>query len=246
MTLTQKLKRYARDFDHTYCFGVFPTLELIEHQPDKVLAILLHSKGINNLGVSKLRQACSKYQIDLIENDRLVDKLADKGNTYAIGVLNKYTSQLSFQENHIVLVNPSSMGNLGTITRSMLGYGYADLALIEPAADHFSPRTIRASMGALFQTRIMRFQSFPDYWGSYGDHQLYPMMTNGKISLPEVDFEDPHTLVFGSEASGLNDDFLDYGTSVRIPQNERIDSINLALSVGITMYHSWVRSMSNH
>jgi TrmH family RNA methyltransferase len=242
MTQLQKLKRYAKDFDHSYCYGVYPTLELIKHQPDKILAVLVHSKGSDNQGISKIRQACGNFQIELIENDRLVEKISGRGNTYAIGVLKKFQSQLGFQENHIVLVNPSSMGNLGTIIRSMLGFGYRELALIEPAADHFDPRVIRASMGAIFQTKIMRFKTFPNYWGSFGEHQLYPMMTNGKISLPEVEFQDPHSLVFGSESSGLDNDYMDYGTSVRIPQNNNIDSMNLALSVGISMYHNWVRS----
>jgi TrmH family RNA methyltransferase len=244
MNLNLKLKRYNKDFDHSYSFGVYPTLELIEYQPAKVLAILLHSKGIRNQGVTKIRQACKSYQIELIENDHLVERLADKGNTYAIGVLKKYQSNLSHQQNHIILVNPSSMGNLGTIIRSMLGFGYSNLGLIENAADHFDPKVIRASMGAIFRTRIMRFSSFPDYWGSYGEHQLYPLMTNGKISLPDVSFKEPYSLIFGSESSGLEDDFQDYGTSIRIPHKNDIDSVNLALSVGITMYHGWLISNS--
>jgi TrmH family RNA methyltransferase len=242
MTLNQKLKRYGRDLDYSYCYGVFPTLELITYQPGSILAVLLHSKGDPNQGITKIRQACSNYQIELIENDRLFEKLSDRGNTFAIGVFNKSSSELSQQANHIVLVNPSSMGNLGTIVRSMLGFGYTDLAIIEPAADHFDPKVIRASMGAIFQTRVWRFQTFPDYWGSYGKHQLYPLMTNGKISLPDVIFQTPHSLVFGSEASGLDNEFLDYGTSIRIPQEQQVDSLNLALAVGVTMYQSWINT----
>lgn len=245
MPLTQKLKRYTRDLDYSYCYGVFPTLELIKYQPGSILAVLLHSKGEKNQGISKIRQACSNFQIELIENDHLFEKLADRGNTFAIGVLTKSSSELSQEKNHVVLVNPSSMGNLGTIIRSMLGFGYADLAIIEPAADHFDPKVIRASMGAIFQTRIRRFQTFPDYWGSCGNHQLYPLMTNGKISLPEVNFQTPHALVFGSEASGLGEEFLDYGTSIRIPQEIQVDSLNLALAAGVAMYQSWINTTRN-
>jgi TrmH family RNA methyltransferase len=237
-----KLKPYKKEYQHTYCFGVYPTLELIDQKLDQVLAILLHSKGNTNQGVSKIREMCKGNQIEVIDNDHLVEKLADKGNVYAIGVVKKYQSKLVHKNNHIILVEPSSMGNLGTIIRSMLGFGYSDLALIENAPDHFDPKVIRASMGAIFKTRVMRFSSFPDYWGTYRDHHLYPLMTNGKISLPNAIFEEPYGLIFGSESSGLKADFFDYGTSIRIPMSDQIDSINLALSAGITMYHGWLIS----
>jgi len=240
MTIQQKLKRYQKEFDFSYCFGVYPTLELISYRPDTVLAVIMHSKGFNNQGIEKIRQRCNNLQIEIIENDKLVDKLAARGNTYAIGVFQKYQSQLDPKNNHLVLVNPASMGNLGTIMRSMLAFGVVDLALIEPAADPFDPKVIRASMGAVFQIKIKGFREFTDYWGTHADHSLYPLMTNGKIPLPEVGFQPPYSLVFGEEASGLGDEFQEYGTSIRIPQDESVDSLNLALSVGITMYHGWV------
>jgi TrmH family RNA methyltransferase len=56
----------------------------------------------------------------------------------------------------------------------MLGFGYRDLALIEPAADPFHPKVIRASMGASFQVRTQSFRSFTDYWGTHAKHSLYP------------------------------------------------------------------------
>ncbi|MCK4490037.1 MAG: TrmH family RNA methyltransferase [Anaerolineales bacterium] len=241
MPLNLKLKRYKKDFDHSYCFGVYPTLELLTYQPESVLAVLLHSKGLKNQGITKIRNLCREQQIEIIENDNLVNKLASRGNTYAIGVFQKLNMDLDPAENHLVLVHPSSMGNLGTIMRTMLGYGKYNLALVEPAADPFDPKVIRASMGAVFQLKIKSFREFTDYWGSYADHSLYPLMTNGKISLPEVEFQPPYSLVFGEEASGLGDEYLQFGTSIRIPQHNAVDSLNLALSVGITLYHSWIK-----
>jgi TrmH family RNA methyltransferase len=235
------LKRYRKDFDHSYCFGVYPTLELLTFRPESVLAVLLHSKGLVNQGITKIRVLCREQQIEIIENDNLVNKLASRGNTYSIGVFQKYSSDLDPAENHLVLVHPSSMGNLGTIMRTMLGYGKYNLALVEPAADPFDPKVIRASMGSVFQLRIKSFREFTDYWGSYADHTLYPLMTNGKITLPEVEFQPPYSLIFGDEASGLGDEYLQFGTSTRIPQHGAVDSLNLALSVGITLYHSWVK-----
>jgi len=241
MSLNIKLKRYQKNFVHSYSFGVYPTLELLAYRPESVLAVLLHSKGLENQGITKIRNLCREQQIEIIENDNLVNKLASRGNTYAIGVFQKFNTDLDPAENHLVLVHPSSMGNLGTIMRTMLGFGKNNLALVEPAADPFDPKVIRASMGSVFQLRIKSFREFTDYWGSYPDHALYPLMTNGKIALPEVEFQPPYSLVFGEEASGLGDEYLQFGTSTRIPQHSVVDSLNLALSVGITLYHSWIK-----
>lgn len=240
--MVPKLKRYQSDFEHSYCLGVYPTLELIAYQPQAVLAILLHSKGSKNQGVEKICRLADNLQIEIQENDRLIEKLSQRGNTYAIGIFQKYTAQIDPLENHLVLVNPSSMGNLGTIMRTMLGFGYHDLAIIQPAADTFHPKVIRASMGALFQVRIQIFRSFTDYWGSQANHTLYPLMTDGKISLPKAVLEEPYALVFGDEASGLGQEYHQFGTSLRIPQAQEVDSLNLALAVGITLYQGWIQA----
>lgn len=240
--MQQKLKRYQKEFDFSYCLGVYPTLELINTRPDLVLAILLHSKGAHNQGIDKIRAVADNLDIEIIENDRLVEKLAIRGNTYAIGVFKKFPGGLDPDLDHLVLVNPSSMGNLGTIMRSMLGFGLHDLALIEPTADPFDPKVIRASMGAVFHLRFQKFRTFPDYWGMQPNHALYPFMTNGKIALPEVSFSKPAALIFGGEAPGLGEEFQQFGTSIRIPQAKEVDSLNLAQSVGIALYQFWVES----
>lgn len=237
-----KLKRYQTDFEHSYCLGVYPTLELINYQPQSLLKILLHSKGSRNQGVNKIRQQAENLQIQIHENDRLVEKLSNRGNTYAIGVFQKYAGAINLSHNHLVLVNPSSMGNLGTILRTMVGFGYHDLAIVEPAADIFHPKTIRSSMGALFQIRSQYYRSFPDYWGSHANHTLYPLMTDGKISLSEAKLEKPYALIFGEEASGLGSEYHQYGTSLRIPQMKAVDSLNLAVAVGISLYQGWIQA----
>jgi len=232
------MKRYRSDFPHSYCPGVFPTLELLQQRPDLVQAVLLDSKGDQNRGIDKIKEICRKKKIEIIQNDKLVRKLSKRGNTYAIGVFRKEMSRLDQNSNHLVLVNPSGMGNLGTIMRTMLGFGFKDLALIEPAADPFDPRAVRASMGALFYLRIATYSAFSDYWGSYAAHNLYPLMTIGARALPSVQFKPPFTVIFGEEAAGLSADFTQYGTAVCIPQQDNIDSFNLAVSVGITLYQA--------
>src|SRR6185369_16921947 len=115
-----------------------------------------------------------------------VERLESKENTYAIGVFEKYETELHAESNHVLLVNPSDMGNLGTTLRTLLGFGFHNLALIKPAVDIFDPRTIRASMGALFQVNFAYFDSIDSY-RTHFEHHLYSFMTNGDILLSSAE-----------------------------------------------------------
>jgi TrmH family RNA methyltransferase len=232
-----RLKRYKKDFDHSYTFGVFPTLELLANHPQEALGVMAHPKGLENSGVTKIRQICAAHGIPFEFQEKTFQRLGARDNDYAIGVFRKTETRLDQSTNHVILVNPGSMGNLGTILRTMLGFGYLDLAIIHPAADIFHPEVVRASMGSLFHIRLARFLNFEEYRKAY-PRQLYLLMTDGQIPLPEVSFEPPFGLVFGPENAGLPQEYHTYGTSVSIPQSKAIDSLNLAISAGITFYQS--------
>lgn len=230
-----RLRKYERDSAHAYTFGVFPTLELIQHQPESVSEVLLHSAGVRNEGVAKIKALCQQLGIHISVDDKLVERLESKENTYAVGVFQKYEAALNAEANHVLLVNPSDMGNLGTTLRTMLGFGFRDLAIIKPAVDIFDPRAIRASMGALFQVNFAYYDSLEAYRAQFL-HTLYPFMTNGDVVLHEAVFTPPYALVFGSESSGLPDSYRKVGTSVTIPQSKAIDSLNLSVAIGIALY----------
>ncbi|MDQ3705644.1 MAG: TrmH family RNA methyltransferase [Chloroflexota bacterium] len=232
------LKPYKRDFDHSYSLGVFPTLELVEAQPGHVLQVLVSSKGERNEGVRKLERLCARAGIRLETNDRAIERLAQKENTFAVGVFRKYAADLQPTSNHVVLVNPSDMGNLGTIARTMLGFSMFDLAIVQPAADMFDPKVVRASMGAIFRLRCRYFDTFEQYRETAGERSLYPFMTGGDLLLHQVRFSPPFTLIFGNESSGLPPEYRDTGTPVTIKHTGAIDSLNLPMSVGIALYEA--------
>ncbi|MBO4559657.1 MAG: TrmH family RNA methyltransferase, partial [Lachnospiraceae bacterium] len=168
----------------------------------------------------------------------LISKLSDKENVYVIGVFRKFSCELEAEKRHIVLVNPGNMGNLGTIIRTACGFGYYDLAVIEPAADIFNPKTVRASMGSLFRIRHRKFADFGEYMKQYPGRKLYPFMLDGSCSLHDADApgSERFSLIFGNEATGLPAEFSGYGQPVRIEQTEFVDSLNLTIAAGIGMY----------
>lgn len=232
-----ELKRYKKEYGHSYTFGVFPTVELLSHRPGDVIRLLFQSKGEKNEGVVKIRELCRKLRIDMEVSDKLIERLAPNENSYAVGIFRKYTCELRTNHDHVVLVNPSDMGNTGTIMRTMLGFGVEDLAIVRPGVDVFDPRVVRASMGAIFQLSFAYFDSFEDYSSAF-KREFYPFMTDGTVSLPDARFTQPFSLLFGNEGAGLPETFRDLGTSVTIPQTDRIDSLNLPAAVSIALYEA--------
>jgi TrmH family RNA methyltransferase len=232
-----RLKRYKKDFEHSYAFGVFPTLELLKHRLGDVLGVIIHPRGAKNSGVLKIQEICQNNAIPFEFQEKSFPRIGARENDYAVGVLKKTDPGLDASANHVILVNPSGMGNLGTIIRTMLGFGFHDLAIIEPAADIFHPDVVRASMGALFQLRFERFGDFAAYQETQ-PRILYLLMTDGETPLPDAKFEPAFGLVFGPENAGLPADFHHLGNSICIPQSQNIDSLNLAISVGVTLYQA--------
>ena len=232
---TGPLKTYRKDFAHSYSFGVFPTLELLTHQPEHVVRIVAHSKGERSSGLGRLEALCRERGVPFETNDSVVERLSHKGNVYALGVFAKYDTPLDAQADHLLLVSPADNGNVGTIARTMLAFGVRDLALISPAVDSFHPQVVRASMGATFALNIAYFESLSAYRQRFG-HTLYPFMLSAAHTLGELSFQKPYTLLFGPEGAGLASEVAALGESVMIPQSPLVESLNLAVAVSVALY----------
>ena len=237
-----KYKRYNTDLDYSYTLGIYPTIELLKNQAKFVVKIVLHSKFSSEKGSLIIKDYTAKYGIEIEHSDRLIQTLSPKENCYAIGVFKKYHQTLNNQSNHVVLVNPRNPGNLGTTIRYMLAFDFLDLAVIKPAVDNFNPESIRSSMGALFSIRLQLFNNIDDYLGSYGTRDFFSLMTNGTNILGETKFNKPYSLIFGNESSGLPDSYRDISKPVLIPQSKKVDSLNLAISSSIVLYHLYEQS----
>jgi len=235
-----KLKKYQKKYNFSYSYGIYPTLDLLKCQKEHVLEVLFESGYKQNPGAVKIKDFCKKNSIKIRFNDRLIQKLSVKGNTYAIGVFKKYGSTLEKEKNHLVLHNPGNMGNLGTIIRTMVGFNMNNLAIIAPGADVFDPKVVRGSMGAFFQINFEYFNSLDHYKNTYKNN-FYPFVLKGKNELSKVKFKKPFSLVFGNEGAGLPSYYDNTQNSVYIKHTSKIDSLNLAVAVSLALYRAGPR-----
>lgn len=226
------LKVYSKKKNIGYAIGPFPTFELIRHRPNALREVLYSSQTSEEL----IHMVQELTDVLLRQSDRDIQKISPKENTYLIGVFDTYEETLS-EGNHVVLVNPSNYGNLGTILRTALGLGYRDIALIEPTCDPFHPQVIRASMGALFSLRLQRFKDIESYREAFPLHQGYAFMTERSVKLQDIEqIHSPHSLIFGNESSGLPEHYAELFRAVSIEMDDAIDSFNITIAAAIAMY----------
>jgi len=226
------IQKYSKDLDYSYTEGFFPTFEMIKFKKDAFRMVYVATDAVDSDGYQKLKSLVPADKI--VVSDKAFNKIASKENAHVIGVFDKFESVLDAQENHLVMVNPSDMGNLGNAMRSLLAFGYHDLALITPCADKFNPKVVRASMGALFKIKIEEFSSFDEYISKY-PREFYPFVLDTSKPLHEVTFKKPCSLVFGNEATGLPPEIHNHN-NVRIEQSDEVDSLNLTTSIAIGLY----------
>lgn len=232
-------KRYDKRADYSYTLGVAPTIELLRQRLPLVLEVILFSLALKSAGVQKILELCSSGGISHRVDDSLIAKLSPKEDVHALAFFRKYYEKIDPRGSQVVLVNPDDMGNLGTIIRTMTAFGFAQLALIRPAADFFHPRTLRASMGASFRISYEYFESYAS-WRRRVSIPVYLFSPEVGEDLRKVRFQSPCALVFGNEGAGLPPEILSSGRSVRIPfQGQEVDSLSLPVAVALALYEAF-------
>lgn len=228
------ITRYKHQLDFSFALGATLVYELLECRPDLARKVYLSKETKETDHLKKILGLCKKHRIPVEESEKAFRVLSPKGNCYIIAEFDKFDAKLT-SGNHIVLVNPSDAGNVGTIIRTATGLGIDNIAIIKPSVDIYDPKVIRASMGAIFHVNIQMFANIDEYRQNFSNH-LYAFMLDGAKSIREVVPKKPFSLIFGNEASGLLKDYADFCETVLIPQTKNIDSYSLPISAGIAMY----------
>lgn len=233
------LSAYERTLDYSYAPGIFPSAEAVIKAPERVRRLLVSSRAEGSEGVARLIALCGEKHIRVETADKALARLSGKDNCFAAAVFEKKQAVLRPETDHVVLHHPADMGNLGTILRAALGFGYTDIALILPCTDVYHPHVVRSSMGALFSLRVREYPDFETYRAEFPGRALYPFMLDGSVTLEAAVKKAggaPVSLIFGNEGAGLPADFGAVGTPVRIEHSGEIDSLNLAVAAAIGMY----------
>lgn len=235
------VKKYKHDSETSFALGATLVAELLKTNSTLIRRVFLRPTEKRGEDLEKILADLRAHKIEVIETSKAFNILGAKDSCLLAAEFTKTSGALDATKPHIVLVNPSDSGNLGTIIRTAAAFGYRDLAIITPAVDPFDPKVVRASMGALFHLNIQQFASIEDYQAECGARKLYAFMLDENAQKLEEIHETtkPYSLVLGNEAAGLPKDFAAKtgAQAVFIPQSELVDSLNLSIAAGIAMHY---------
>ena len=139
-------------------------------------------------------------------------------------------------ESILLLEDLQDPGNMGTILRSAAASGLRQVYLSAACADVFSPKVLRAGMGAHFALSIHEQADLSAVLAGFAGTRLVTSL-NGDRSLYQQDLRGPVAFVFGNEGNGVSSALLaEADAQLRIPMPGQAESLNVAMAATLCLF----------
>ena len=140
----------------------------------------------------------------------------------------------------VALENTANPANLGAIARSAEAFGVGGIVISSTSCDPYSPKSLRAGMGALLRLPIYVVPDFREALLQLqkGGMELYAsVVTNNATDITKAPKSQGRVLLIGNEAGGLTDEttaICDH--KVTIPMIGRAESLNAATAATVLIW----------
>ncbi len=143
--------------------------------------------------------------------------------------------------NSIMLVDLQDTGNVGTVIRTAATLG-CDVLLCGSCADVYSPKTVRATMGAIFANDIYICPS-PEAavkaLQQGGKRVIAAALSDNASVLGNFEICETDCFAVGNEGQGLKDEFIsECDMTCIIPMSGRTESLNAASASSILLWEA--------
>ena len=140
--------------------------------------------------------------------------------------------------NAIVLENVQDPGNVGTVIRTANAFQIDAVILTGACADLYQPKTVRATMGAIFRQKVLRIEreNLADFLRDQGLPLYGAALSDQAQDLRGLSLKHAGVAI-GSEGQGLSDELLRLcDGELIIPMNPDSESLNAAVAASVVMW----------
>lgn len=244
-------KKY-RNEEKLFIFdGVKLFLEAVEFSASIKYVILENKATFNEQILDKIRLSQAKgAQILCVESsifEKLTDEISPQGIITVCNFIKDKHRFFASVENEsyaderiIMLESVRDPGNFGTILRNAVAFGIDRLIVSLDCVEIYSPKVIRASMGAFFKLNIDVVENISSAIISLknqGRRVLAAALKKDSLVLGRDKISSRDVIILGNEGHGLSDDAIaNCSNTVFIPMKENTESLNVAIAGAIIMW----------
>lgn len=136
----------------------------------------------------------------------------------------------------LLLENVQDPGNVGSILRTAAAAGVDQVWLTAGCADAWSPKVLRAGMGAHFRLPLLERVSLDDVLANFAGGVCITALEDA-TSLYRSDLCGDLVLALGSEGSGISAELSARATQrLHIPMTDAVESLNVAAAAAICLF----------
>lgn len=171
--------------------------------------------------------------------EKLGDTRASQGIYAVFPIKTPQLDDLIVKNGILVCEAIQDPGNLGTMLRSAAGLGCGGAVLLPGCADPYSPKALRASMGALARIPVVRGAKLAQAAEALREKGavLLGAALEGGEAPAALQGGGPFGLLVGNEAAGLSAEALALCAGrVCIPMQNGVDSLNAAAAASVLLY----------
>lgn len=144
-------------------------------------------------------------------------------------------ARLEGKKKILILDGISDPGNLGTLLRTALSFGWDALLITPYCTDPFNEKALRAAKGATFLLPLI-YASKEEWAAQVKTHKIPTFVADRKgKNIRECTFSESYALVLGNESHGSTS-FLASYPSISVPMTGPMESLNVAVAGGILMF----------
>lgn len=127
-------------------------------------------------------------------------------------------------------------GNMGTLMRTALAFGWESIILLPGCCDPYNDKVVRAARGAHFRIPIVRMTPSELGKAIHKNQWMAFVADLEGVSPEKINSLKSCLLVLGSEAKGPSEDVKKFCKKVTLPMPGQMESLNVAVAGGILMY----------
>ena len=202
--------------------------------------VMVSQSGMGDAEIARLADRSAPAQLTLLSDALFASISSVESPTGVLASVRTPAPRPAGADAGLVLLleDIQDPGNVGMLLRSAAAAGAEHVLLSPSCAFAWSPKVLRAAMGAHFAVNILERADLAAWLAEYRG-QSVALAGDATRSLYDLDLTQPTALLVGNEGSGLSVEIRRCaGVSACIPMQGRMESLNAAAAGTIAVFEA--------